>query len=83
MGLLRNRGDSDEQPQIDVDDPANRTWEYKVDTRAIGMKKANEGQINQLDAEGWEFVDSFITNGTTFALLFRRPYPGSENAGED
>ena len=82
MGLLRNRGD-DETESVDIHDPANRTHEYKVSTRAIGRGKANEEQINELDARGWEFVDSFITNGTTFALLFRRPYPSADTSSPD
>ena len=78
MGLL-SRGDGGEGEGADVDDPANRQYQYKVETNSFASRKSTkETKFNKLDAEGWVYVDSFLTNGSTTAAVFRRPYPDAE-----
>ena len=78
MGLL-NRGDGAES-EVDVDDPENRQYEYKVAKASITKRSTNEQNINELDAKGWEYVDQFMTNGNTHSLLFRREYPREDDS---
>ena len=80
MGLL-SRGDDSEGEAVEIDDPEARTWEYKVVSGGvISRKSSNADKYNELDAEGWEYLDSHMANGTTTAIVFRRPYPGGEDA---
>ena len=76
MGLL-SRGDGEAAEGVDIDDPANRTYEYKVVSGGVfSRKSSNADKYNELDAEGWEYLDSHMTDGTTTAIVFRRPYSG-------
>lgn len=68
-----------------MDGGANGTWEYRTLRPPRGdAKKESEDpleQLNELGAEGWEFVSTieYVGGGTKY-LVFKRPARG---AGED
>lgn len=59
-------------------------WEYKVlePERGSSMKEAIDpvAELNDLGADGWEFVDTieYVGGGTKF-LVLKRPREGSDD----